>query len=198
MVPCLLRTLSYIDVNGIAKQWWNIRLINIAPVNWWLVNSQVGCVYVRSDVHNSAATDTATVKLFLFYFRLTHFTVFTVTHSFTARKISFRLPHSNTGWTVVFATCWPDYTFITLTRTGKEVIVPSGHRLRPELHCFQATSSSSSSVLMVCGFMKCESHQRVEWSAICSPVNRRVKAWLNKEPIHALSMMIRVAHSFTL
>lgn len=110
--------------------------------------------------------------------------LWTVTHSFTAIKISFKLPYSNTGWTVVFAMCWPDYTLFTLTGTGKEVIVPSGHRLRPELHCSQATSSSS--VLVVSGFIKCESHQRVEWSAICSPINRRVKAWLNKEPIHAL------------
>lgn len=58
-----------------------------------------------------------------FDFQVTHLTV---THSVAFRKISVRLPHLNTGWKTTVVLCWPGYTFITLTGTGKEVIVQAG------------------------------------------------------------------------
>lgn len=88
----------------------------------------------------------------------------------TVRKISVKLPHLNTGWkTSIVLYC---VGLVTHSSLLHELV----RKLRSTLYCFQATSElSSSCVLMVCSWIRCESLHRVEWSEICSPVNTGVK-----------------------
>lgn len=104
-------------------------------------------------------------------------------------------PHLNTGWktTATFVPCWPGYTFITVTETGGDVC-SIGARVQSSCTVFQATSEhATSSVLTVCGCIRCEYLPRVEWFVLLST---KSIAWLNKEPIHTLvDLLCSLIHS---
>lgn len=166
-----------------CKQWWNISLINIAPVNWLLVNSQMGCVWSA---------------MFQFNFSRLPFTWLT-SQWLTISPLTSSFEHGVED--VFFSSSVGPVTHsssLLQDKVRKSWSVPLKRGFRPALYCCRAASehSSSSSVLMVCGCLRCQYLHRVEWSEICSPVNRGVKPNQTRSPFMRLSICL--ARSFTL
>lgn len=149
------------------EEQWCISSINIAPINWWLVHSQVSCA--PSDVHNSEGAQT-----------FSHL-AFTCLSSQCSNSLSDRnLCLTSPIWTQCFCAVFHP----SLLRE-----LGSKFRVKSAAFCFKApsesSSSSSSSIL-----------QKVWAIRYLFSCPQRFEAWLNKEAIHALvDLLCSLIHS---